>query len=238
MNPATLWAGGRRGVLAEGSRGCWGPAASLPANLTWEKLSVILHPEQKQKGLGSSFAAQPAGHSFCVCFSWVWPATTVCYPMQFVLEGSTILMYFSSNKSNLGQRYCEIEVNLAQSLDFWTLSSENIITVDSVQEKDAHKVKTCTFSIVFLTFQIKSTSCISFKGSSRRYVRPWFICLKNRWFYLACRYEGIVSGPISLAHRFGDHHFGIWVDLFWDGRAYRRLLRPTWIGRVKAVTPI
>ncbi|OWK07237.1 hypothetical protein Celaphus_00017195 [Cervus elaphus hippelaphus] len=48
-------------------------------------------------------------------------------------------MHFPSNKSNLGQRYCEIEVNLAQSLDFWTLSSENIITVDSIQEKDAHK---------------------------------------------------------------------------------------------------
>ena len=140
--------------------------------------------------------------------------------MQFVLEGSTILMYFSSNKSNLSQRYCEIEVNLAQSLDFWTLSSENIIIVDSIQETDAHKMKNCTFSIVFLTFQIKSTSCSSFKGSSRRYVSLWFICLRNRWFYLACRYEEIVSGPISLAHRFGDHHFGIWVDQFRDGRAY------------------
>lgn len=41
---------------------------------------------------------------------------------------------------------CETEVNLAQSLDFWTLSSENIITADSIQEKDAHKVKNYTFS--------------------------------------------------------------------------------------------
>ena len=92
--------------------------------------------------------------------------------MQSVLEGSTVLMHFPSNKSNLGQGYCEIEVNLAQSLDFWTLSSENIITVDSIQEKDAHKVKNYTFSILFLTFQIKSTSCSSFKGSCRRHVRP------------------------------------------------------------------
>ena len=74
MNPATLWGGGRRGVLAEGSRGNWGPVASLPANLTWEKLSVILHPEQKQKELGSSFAAQPAGYSFCVYICYFFPS--------------------------------------------------------------------------------------------------------------------------------------------------------------------
>lgn len=44
----------------------WGPAASLAADLTWEKLSVALHPEQKQKELGS--AAQAAGYSSCVLF--------------------------------------------------------------------------------------------------------------------------------------------------------------------------
>ena len=63
-------------------------------------------------------------------------------------------MHFSSNKSNHSQGYCEIEVNLVPSLDFWTLPSENIIIVlpvDPVQEKDVHKVKNYTFSIAFLT---------------------------------------------------------------------------------------
>lgn len=43
------------------------------------------------------------------------------------LEGSASLLHLFSNKSSQEQSYCETESRLASSLDFWTLSSENLI---------------------------------------------------------------------------------------------------------------
>lgn len=43
------------------------------------------------------------------------------------LEGSSSLLHLFNNKSSQEHSYCETEVRLASSLDFWTLSSENLI---------------------------------------------------------------------------------------------------------------
>lgn len=45
------------------------------------------------------------------------------------LEGSAGLVHLFSNSSNQEQGYCETEARLASSLDFWTLSSENLIGI-------------------------------------------------------------------------------------------------------------
>nr|XP_058912677.1 protein adenylyltransferase SelO-like isoform X3 [Kogia breviceps] len=78
----------------------------------------------------------------------------VCSLWRPGLEGSASLLHLYSNKSNPEQGYCEREVRLASSLDFWTLSSENLIAVlpiDPVKENYVRKVKNCVFSIAFPT---------------------------------------------------------------------------------------
>lgn len=45
------------------------------------------------------------------------------------LEGSARLVHLSSNVSNRRLDSCETEAKLALSLDFWTLSSENLIGI-------------------------------------------------------------------------------------------------------------
>lgn len=64
----------------------------------------------------------------CVTFSCVCHAL-FCFLVQTGLEGSTNLFHLLSNKSNQEQGYCETEARLASSLDFWTLSSENLIGI-------------------------------------------------------------------------------------------------------------
>ncbi|XP_028351609.1 protein adenylyltransferase SelO-like isoform X3 [Physeter macrocephalus] len=78
----------------------------------------------------------------------------VCSLWRPGLEGSASLLHLYSNKSNPEQGYCEREVRLASSLDFWTLSSENLIAVlpiDPVKENYVREVKNCVFSIAFPT---------------------------------------------------------------------------------------
>nr|XP_030707807.1 uncharacterized protein LOC115850214 isoform X5 [Globicephala melas]XP_030707813.1 uncharacterized protein LOC115850215 isoform X5 [Globicephala melas] len=78
----------------------------------------------------------------------------VCSLWRPGLAGSASLLRLYSNKSNPEQGYCEREVRLASSLDFWTLSSENLIAVlpiDPVKENYVRKVKNCVFSIAFPT---------------------------------------------------------------------------------------
>ncbi|XP_060016689.1 protein adenylyltransferase SelO-like isoform X3 [Lagenorhynchus albirostris] len=78
----------------------------------------------------------------------------VCSLWRPGLAGSASLLHLYSNKSNPEQGYCEREVRLASSLDFWTLSSENLIAVlpiDPVKENYVRKVKNCVFSIAFPT---------------------------------------------------------------------------------------
>ena len=53
----------------------------------------------------------------------------ICSLLQPGLEGSANLLHLFSNKSNQEQGYCEAEARLASSLDFWTLSSENLIGI-------------------------------------------------------------------------------------------------------------
>lgn len=43
------------------------------------------------------------------------------------LEGNAKLWHLFSNKSNQQPGSCEAEARLAASLDFWTLSSENLL---------------------------------------------------------------------------------------------------------------
>ncbi|XP_026977481.1 uncharacterized protein [Sagmatias obliquidens] len=78
----------------------------------------------------------------------------VCSLWRPGLAGSASLLHLYSNKSNPEQGYCEREVRLASSLDFWTLSSENLIAVlpiDPVKENYVRKVENCVFSIAFPT---------------------------------------------------------------------------------------
>lgn len=45
------------------------------------------------------------------------------------LEGGASLAHLSRNRSNLEQDYCDTEARIASSLDFWTLSSENLLGI-------------------------------------------------------------------------------------------------------------
>lgn len=56
-------------------------------------------------------------------------ATAIGALLQPGLEGNARLLQLLSNRSNQEQGYCEAEARLASSLDFWTLSSENLIGI-------------------------------------------------------------------------------------------------------------
>lgn len=113
-------------MLAEGSGGGWA-ITSPPARLTWKKLSVTFHPEQRQKNRVPTLLPNPeATVSVSASLEWASHAV-VCCLSQSDLEGSANLMLLSSKKSNHSHSYCKTEVKLASSLDFWTLPSENFM---------------------------------------------------------------------------------------------------------------
>uniref|UniRef100_A0A673VLJ8 Selenoprotein O n=1 Tax=Suricata suricatta TaxID=37032 RepID=A0A673VLJ8_SURSU len=61
-------------------------------------------------------------------------------------EGSAHLLHLSGNKSNHDElRYCETEVKLALSLDFWTLSSENLLVLEDILDLDLSVSETDDF---------------------------------------------------------------------------------------------
>ncbi|ELW72999.1 UPF0061 protein ECA1842 [Tupaia chinensis] len=97
------------------------------------------------------------------------------------------------NSSNSDRGYCEIEAKVARSLDFWTLSSENLIGILSL--RSGYEVLE---DILDLDLTVSETD--------------GFIQLVSG--------EKIVSGSVPLTHRYGGHQFGIWADQLGDGRAH------------------
>nr|KAF6432340.1 selenoprotein O [Rousettus aegyptiacus] len=115
------------------------------------------------------------------------------------LEGSASLLHLFNNKSSQEQSYCETESRLASSLDFWTLSSENLIGTWG-NSWAVLLTSGCEVleDILDLDLSISETDA--------------FIQLVSG--------EKIVSGSIPLTHRYGGHQFGIWADQLGDGRAH------------------
>ncbi|XP_036893117.1 protein adenylyltransferase SelO-like [Sturnira hondurensis] len=166
----------------------------------------------------------------------------ICSLLQPCPEGSANLLHLFSNKSNQEQGYCEAEARLASSLDFWTISSENLIAVlpiDPVKGNYVRKVKNCIFSIALptpfksrihlvavsksrvLRFILK----LSYKEGVNEEVLEDILDLdlsvsETEDFIQLVSGEKIVSGSIPLAHRYGGHQFGMWADQLGDGRAH------------------
>ncbi|XP_060149184.1 protein adenylyltransferase SelO-like isoform X1 [Globicephala melas] len=148
----------------------------------------------------------------------------VCSLWRPGLAGSASLLRLYSNKSNPEQGYCEREVRLASSLDFWTLSSENLIAVlpiDPVKENYVRKVKNCVFSIAFPTPFKSRVHLVAVSKQVLEDILDLDLSVSETDdFIQLVSGEKIVPGSIPLAHRYGGHQFGIWADQLGDGRAH------------------
>ncbi|XP_045631308.1 protein adenylyltransferase SelO-like isoform X2 [Ursus americanus] len=140
------------------------------------------------------------------------------------LQGSARLLHLSTNVSSHELGYCEAEAKLASSLDFWTLSSENLIAVlpvDPVQENYVRKVKNCIFSIAFPTpFKSRVRLAAVSKEVLEDILDLDLSVSETDDFIQLVSGEKIVSGSIPLAHRYGGYQFGIWAGQLGDGRAH------------------
>ncbi|XP_025747784.1 protein adenylyltransferase SelO-like isoform X3 [Callorhinus ursinus] len=140
------------------------------------------------------------------------------------LEGSARLWHLSSNVSHHELGFCETEAKLALSLDFWTLSSENlkaVLPVDPVKENYVRKVKNCIFSIAFPTpFKSRVRLVAVSKEVLEDILDLDLSVSETDDFIQLVSGEKIVFGSIPLAHRYGGHQFGIWAGQLGDGRAH------------------
>ncbi|XP_016074914.1 PREDICTED: UPF0061 protein ETA_18310-like isoform X4 [Miniopterus natalensis] len=140
------------------------------------------------------------------------------------LEGAANLLHLFSNRSSQEQGYCEAEARLASSLDFWTLSSENLIAVlpvDPVKENYVRKVKNCIFSIAFPTPLKSRVRLVAVSKEVLEDILDLDLSVaETDDFIQLVSGKKIVFGSIPLAHRYGGHQFGIWADQLGDGRAH------------------
>ncbi|XP_058388626.1 protein adenylyltransferase SelO-like isoform X1 [Diceros bicornis minor] len=147
-----------------------------------------------------------------------------CCLLQPGLEGSDSLLYLSCNRSNQDPGYCEREIRLASSLDFWTLSSENLIAmlpVDPVKENYVRKVKNCIFSMAFPTPFKSRVRLIAVSKEVLEDILDLDLSVSETDdFIQLVSGEKILFGSVPLAHRYGGHQFGIWADQLGDGRAH------------------
>nr|XP_021542818.1 uncharacterized protein LOC110577726 [Neomonachus schauinslandi] len=124
------------------------------------------------------------------------------------LEGSARLWHLSSNVSHYELGSCETEAKLALSLDFWTLSSENLIGL--LQFVRSFCFVLFCFVFVFFLPQEVLEDILDLDLS---------VSETDDFIQLASG-EKIVFGSIPLAHRYGGHQFGIWAGQLGDGRAH------------------
>uniref|UniRef100_A0A8C6DNB0 Selenoprotein O n=1 Tax=Moschus moschiferus TaxID=68415 RepID=A0A8C6DNB0_MOSMO len=139
-------------------------------------------------------------------------------------QGNANLLHLSRNRSNPDQGYCERGARLASSLDFWTLSSENLIAVlptDPVRENYVRKVKNCVFSIAFPTPFQSRVRLVAVSKEVLEDILDLDLSVSETDDFIQLVSGGkIVFGSIPLAHRYGGHQFGIWADQLGDGRAH------------------
>ncbi|XP_040104378.1 protein adenylyltransferase SelO-like isoform X2 [Oryx dammah] len=139
-------------------------------------------------------------------------------------QGNANLLHLSRNKSNPEQGYCERGARLVSSLDFWTLSSENLIAVlptDPVKENYVRKVKNCVFSIAFPTPFQSRVRLVAVSKEVLEDILDLDLSVSETDDFIQLVSGGkIVFGSIPLAHRYGGHQFGIWADQLGDGRAH------------------
>lgn len=148
----------------------------------------------------------------------------ICSLLQHSLEGSAHLLHLFSNTSNQEQGYCEAEARLASSLDFWTLSSKNLIAVlpiDPVKENYVRKVKNCIFSIALPTPFKSRVHLVAVSKEVLEDILDLDLSVsETEDFVQLVSGEKTVFGSLPLAHRYGGHQFGIWADQLGDGRAH------------------
>ncbi|XP_042542031.1 protein adenylyltransferase SelO-like isoform X1 [Dipodomys spectabilis] len=144
--------------------------------------------------------------------------------LQSALQGSANRLRVSGNESNRDWCYCEKEATLARSLDFWTISSENLIDVlpvDPVNENYVRKVKNCIFSVAFPTPFKSKVRLVAVSKEVLEDVLDLSLSVSETDDFIQLVSGGkIVFGSIPLAHRYGGHQFGIWADQLGDGRAH------------------
>ncbi|XP_007081371.1 protein adenylyltransferase SelO isoform X1 [Panthera tigris] len=150
--------------------------------------------------------------------------SVVCCLLLPDLKGSAHLLLLSRNKSKHELGYCEAEAKLALSLDFWTLSSENLLAVlpvDPVKENYVRKVKNCIFSIAVPTPLKSRVRLVAVSKEVLEDILDLDLSVSETDdFIQLVSGEKIVSGSIPLAHRYGGHQFGIWAGQLGDGRAH------------------
>uniref|UniRef100_A0ABI7YMQ5 Selenoprotein O n=1 Tax=Felis catus TaxID=9685 RepID=A0ABI7YMQ5_FELCA len=150
--------------------------------------------------------------------------SVVCCLLLPDLEGSAHLLLLSRNKSKHELGYCETKAKLALSLDFWTLSSENLLAVlpvDPVKENYVRKVKNCIFSIAVPTPLKSRVRLVAVSKEVLEDILDLDLSVSETDdFIQLVSGEKIVSGSIPLAHRYGGHQFGIWAGQLGDGRAH------------------
>ncbi|XP_042801091.1 protein adenylyltransferase SelO-like isoform X1 [Panthera leo] len=150
--------------------------------------------------------------------------SVVCCLLLPDLEGSAHLLLLSRNKSKHELGYCEAEAKLALSLDFWTLSSENLLAVlpvDPVKENYVRKVKNCIFSIAVPTPLKSRVRLVAVSKEVLEDILDLDLSVSETDDFIQfVSGEKIVSGSIPLAHRYGGHQFGIWAGQLGDGRAH------------------
>ncbi|XP_005386951.1 PREDICTED: UPF0061 protein ETA_18310-like [Chinchilla lanigera] len=144
--------------------------------------------------------------------------------LQSAPEGSTGLLHRSRNTSDGGQGYCDTDARLAPTLDFWTLSSADLIAVfpvDPVKENYVRKVENCIFSIAFPTPFKSRVRLVAVSKDVLEDILDLDVSVSETDDFIQLVSGGkIVFGSVPLTHRYGGHQFGVWADQLGDGRAH------------------
>ncbi|XP_039076437.1 protein adenylyltransferase SelO-like isoform X1 [Hyaena hyaena] len=175
--------------------------------------------------IGYAFCCMIRGLAFLRLLLFGVPCPgVVCCLLLPDFEGSAHFLHLSRNKSNHELGYCEAEAKLASSLDFWTLSSENLLAVlpvDPVKENYVRKVKNCIFSIAFPTPLKSRVRLVAVSKEVLEDILDLDLSVSETDdFIQLVSGEKIICGSVPLAHRYGGHQFGIWAGQLGDGRAH------------------
>ncbi|XP_065775212.1 protein adenylyltransferase SelO-like [Muntiacus reevesi] len=105
----------------------------------------------------------------------------------------------------------------------WTrlIPEKAVLPTDPVKENNVHKVKNCVFSIAFSTPFQSRVRLVAVSKEVLEYILDLDLSVSETDdFIQLVSGRKIVFGSTPLAHRYGDHQFGIWADQFGDGRVH------------------
>ena len=114
---------------------------------------------------------------------------------------------------------------LFKNLNEWSFSDNqltlNKFPIDKEKRNFVRQVKNALFSIVAPTPFKSATKLAGFSTESLKDILDMHPAIVNSSGFLGMvSGNGIMSGTVPLAHRYGGHQFGVWAGQLGDGRAH------------------